>query len=108
MAEFWAFVRSRKAFLTCHFLGFGCMSALGYAEMNWLPAFLMRRFDVPVAEAGALVGFIIVCSIPGALLAGALADRLFARGRTDAHLLLYLVIALVLVVLIWRTRSSSS
>jgi MFS family permease len=98
MAEFWAFVRSRRAFLACHFLGFGCMSALGYAAMNWLPAYLMRRFGVPVAEAGALVGFIIVCSIPGALLAGALADRLFARGRPDAHLLLYVVIALALAV----------
>lgn len=99
MAEFWAFVRTRRAFLACHFLGFGCMSALGYAEMNWLPAYLMRRFGVAVAEAGALVGFIIICSIPGALLAGALADRLFARGRADAHLFLYVFISLALVVI---------
>jgi MFS family permease len=98
MADLWAFVRSRRAFLACHFVGFGCMSALGYAAMNWLPAYLMRRFDAPVAEAGALVGVIIVCSIPGGLLASALVDRLFARGRSDAHLLLYVFIALALAL----------
>jgi MFS family permease len=67
--------------------------------MNWLPAYLMRRFGVPVAEAGALVGVIIVCSIPGGLLASALVDRLFSRGRSDAHLLLYVFIALGLTIL---------
>lgn len=99
MAELLAFIRSRRAFLALHFIGFGCMSALGYAAMNWLPAYLMRRFDVPVAEAGALVGIIIVCSIPGGLLASALVDRLFARGRADAHLFLYVFIALGLTIL---------
>lgn len=99
MAELWAFVKTRRTFLAFHFLGFGCMSALGYAAMNWLPAYLMRRFGVPVAEAGALVGVIIVCSIPGGLLASALVDRLFARGRTDAHLFLYVFIALGLTIL---------
>jgi MFS family permease len=99
MAELWAFVRTRRAFLACHFVGFGCMSALGYAAMNWMPAYMMRRFGVPVAEAGALVGVIIVCSIPGGILASALVDRLFARGRADAHLFLYVFIALGLVAL---------
>jgi MFS family permease len=99
MAELWAFVRTRWDFLAFHFVGFGCMSALGYAAMNWLPVYLMRRFGVPVAEAGALVGVIIVCSIPGGLLASALVDRLFARGRSDAHLFLYVFIALALAIL---------
>jgi MFS family permease len=98
MAELWRFVRTRRNFLACHFVGFGCMSALGYAAMNWLPVYLMRRFGAPVAEAGALVGVIIVCSIPGGLLASAVVDRLFARGRADAHLFLYVFIALALVV----------
>jgi MFS family permease len=99
MAELWRFVRTRRDFLSCHFVGFGCMSALGYAAMNWLPVYLMRRFDTPVAEAGALVGVIIVCSIPGGLLASAVVDRLFARGRADAHLFLYVFISLALVVI---------
>jgi MFS family permease len=99
MTELWAFVRTRRSFLACHFVGFGCMSALGYAVMNWLPVYLMRRFGMPVAEAGALVGVIIVCSIPGGILASALVDRLFARGGSDAHLFLYVFIALGLVVL---------
>jgi MFS family permease len=98
MAELLAFVTSRRDFLACHFVGFGCMSALGYAAMNWLPVYLMRRFEAPVAEAGALVGVIIVCSIPGGILASALVDRLFARGRSDAHLFVYVFIALGLVI----------
>jgi MFS family permease len=99
MAELWDFVKSRRAFLACHFVGFGCMSALGYAAMNWLPVYMMRHFGVPVAQAGALVGVIIVCSIPGGLIASAVVDRLFARGRSDAHLFLYVFIALGLAVL---------
>jgi MFS family permease len=99
MAELLAFLRSRRSFLLCHFFGFACMSALGYAVMNWLPAYVMRHYGVPVGQAGAWVGAMIVCSIPGALLTGAFVDRLFARGRTDAHLLVYLVLALLLAIL---------
>ncbi len=96
LSELVAFVSSRRAFLLCHFFGFACMSALGYAVMNWLPAYVMRHYGVPVSEAGAWVGAMILCSIPGGLVAGAYVDRLFASGRTDAHLLVYTVVAIVL------------
>ena len=97
-AELLAFVSSRRAFLACHFLGFASMAALGYAVLNWLPTYVMRHYGVPVGAAGAWVGAMIVCSIPGGLAAGALIDRSFAGGRSDAHLRIYTVIALVLAI----------
>jgi MFS family permease len=58
----------------------------GYASNAWYPTFLQRLHGFSVAQAGYFWGSSqLVFGILGALTAGTLADRIFSRGRMDAH-----------------------
>ena len=56
---------------------------------SWLPTVFIRGFGLDYGRVGTLLGlsFIIACTA-GAWLAGILGDRLRARGRNDAPLLI--------------------
>ncbi len=70
-----------------------------YALFSWGPAMAMRRFDLTAAEAGALVGSLaLVATIAATLSAGALGDRLLARGRAHALPLVGALVCSLLIV----------
>ncbi|HRI72409.1 MAG TPA: MFS transporter [Polyangium sp.] len=70
-----------------------------YALYSWGPAMAMRRFNLGAAEAGTLVGSLaLLATITATLCAGALGDRLIARGRAHALPLLGALASLLLVV----------
>jgi MFS family permease len=93
------FIRANGRFFACHFVGFGCMMALGYARISWTPALLIRRFGWDVARVGVTLGaFGAVSGAAAFLLTGLLVDRLFARGRRDAHLRVYVAGSLITLV----------
>lgn len=63
------------------------MAMLSYGHSAWAPAFLMRSFGWTPAEAGLVLGnIILVGGSLGALAGGFIAGRLAARGRADAEM----------------------
>lgn len=89
-----SFIRRRKAFFTAHFLGFGLLSIVGWGFISWLPTYMGREFGWSIARLSLPLALIIgLGGTLGTLATGALVDRLFARGRTDAHMRVYAVIA---------------
>ncbi|MCR6478192.1 MFS transporter [Variovorax sp. ZS18.2.2] len=81
------FVRSRRAFLACHFAGFGLHSAAVFGAAAWVPTYLSRVHGLDVQTVGLILA---VAAVPvgmvGVLSTGWFVDRAFARGRRDAHL----------------------
>ena len=64
-------------------LAAACQAFVGYAVLSWGALFLRRIFALSVGEAGVAFGLIAgVCGGAGALLGGALVDRL---ARRDAR-----------------------
>ena len=85
--HFLAFLRQNIRYLSCHFLGFSCISILAYGMISWMPVFLMRRYGMDVSSAGALLGTIgATVGVGGMLFNGWIADFFFARGKKDIHL----------------------
>lgn len=76
--------RRALAFL---FAGFSMITLSGYASTVWTPALFIRTYGWSAAEIGMAYGLLyLVLGPAGALLAGALCDRMTARGVLDAPL----------------------
>lgn len=85
--EFFAFLKSRARLFSALFVGCGLISMIGYGYLAWLPAYLMRVHGLTILQVGLLMSTLIGASgITGGILSGWFVDRLFARGRRDAHL----------------------
>jgi MFS family permease len=103
------FLASRRAYLTCHFLGWGTLLMMAYALMAWLPSLVLRKFGMPITELGMYLGIIhIVAGLAGHSLAGTFADNWFRKGRTDAYLRYPMVAVLIGGASIVLTATSSS
>ena len=64
-------------------LGASTASMAGYALLFWMPAFLVRSFNVDLTVAArAMGGLLLVGGITGTWLGGAIADRLGARRKS--------------------------
>jgi len=85
--EFWRYLATHKAYLFLSIGGLSCTAIMAYGAAAWTPAFLMRRYGMPVESVGAGLGFMTLCGIGGLLSAGAIADALYKSGRRDAHFL---------------------
>lgn len=84
-----AFARQRRIFLTCHFLGFGCVTLMAYATVSWLPTYLIRIHDWTTSQAGAAMALSAVVSGAGVVLNGVIAEAMLRRGILDAHFRYY-------------------
>lgn len=79
------FLARRRAYLTTHFLGFGCIVLLASASQSWVPTALIRIYGMDVASTGVTLGIILVIGgIAGYLIAGLIGDRMWAKGKTDS------------------------
>ena len=79
-------IQQNWRFYIGHFLGFALMSTMGYGYLIWTPAHLMRTFDIDVRQVvNILAPLAMFGGLMGSLLAGAVVDRLYGRGRSDAH-----------------------
>ncbi len=64
----------------------GFLGIFGYGMAAWYPTFLIRTYDLSVAQAGTVFGLIYVVIGPlGTLFGVRLAERLQRRGYRDAH-----------------------
>jgi MFS family permease len=80
-------------------------SALG----AWVSVYYMRKFGLSVSQTGVMVAFTSVpAAIIGTIVTGALVDRWFASGRTDAHLSAIVIVASSQIVAILLAFSTDS
>lgn len=61
------------------YAGYTCFTAVGFSILAWIPALLMRRFEIDESIAGFIMAGASVFTVPGAILGGILADRWQAR-----------------------------
>jgi len=102
------YMRSHWRFYAGHFLGSAMLSSVGYGFQIWSPTFLLRNFQIKITEVVSILAPIsVVGGIAGALLAGLIADKLFARGVKDAHLRYFIVAGLAQALFLILAMTSS-
>jgi MFS family permease len=107
--ELRTFVGARWRLFFGHFTGFGLLASLGHASAAWFPTYLLRRFDLPMSQVVIiLAATVAILSPAGTILAGTIIDRMFAAGRRDIHLRLFMVTAALQLVTIWLALSAST
>jgi MFS family permease len=75
-----------KAYFTI-IVGTACLSIATYGLFTWTPAYFIRVYDYTPRMIGITFGSIILLTGTSGLLLGSyLADRMFSKGRTCAHL----------------------
>lgn len=99
--EFTAFLKAHPAAIAAHFGGMSMITLVMYGAMAWIPQFLNRTYAMPVPEAGLWFGAATaLCGAAGLLVGGWMADRMYDRGRKDAHLRVIRLNALLLLPLL--------
>lgn len=85
-AEFLTFFRTHLAAFGTHILGVSLFIVVIYGLNIWGPTYLIRTFGYARADAGWIMGILLMTfSTLGLLLGGAAADRYFAKGHADAY-----------------------
>lgn len=96
--EVMAFVKERWKVLLCHNLGYALFALIGYANISWIPTFIIRTYGWSASQVGLIYGMLIlVFGTAGVVFGGWWADRLRARGRTDANMRVTLYAALAII-----------
>lgn len=99
IGDVFRFVASRGRFFATHFTGFGLLAMMGWGFMSWAPAYMIRIFGWTIGQISIPLALLTgIGGAAGTLLVGWSADHLFARGRADAHMRIYMVIALIMTV----------
>ena len=92
----WRCYRSHLSFYIFHVLGFGLVMMFVIGLMAWNPAFLTRHHGWDIARIGRWVGFTqIGAALLGLTMHGWVVDWLFRKGRQDAHMIYFTVMALL-------------
>lgn len=107
--ELRTFMGARWRLFLGHFTGFGLLASLGHAGAAWFPTYLLRRFDLPMSEVVVILATTVAILSPaGTILAGTLIDRMFAGGRRDIHLRLFILTAALQLVAIWLALTAAT
>lgn len=99
MGQLFAFLKQRRTFLLLHFGGFGCIGIMTYGKGAWLPTVLIRTYDLPVSQVGAMMAaYTLVVGIVTMMSTGRIVDWMVGRGHQDAHLRFYVYASIILTV----------
>lgn len=80
-------LRSRRAVLLSILGSFVLYSTILYGVILWTPTYMSRAFGWTPAQIGPAYAIVHIAGAGlGTVLSGVVVDRLFARGRKDAHL----------------------
>ena len=105
------FLRENRLVLTLIALIFGCSVTVTTAQGAWTAEYLRRAFHWKPSQIGATLGAIsIVMPMVGHFTSGFAADWLARRGKSDAALRLYLLMATIafpFVVVMYLTDRSA-
>jgi MFS family permease len=86
-AEVWAHFRANARRYGFVFVGYGTTSITAFSVMTWTPALYQRQYGATIGEAAATIGTVaLLGGLLGALVGGALSDRLESRGDRNAKL----------------------
>jgi len=97
--DLFAFLRKRRLFFLCHFIGFGSILMLSFARASWMPTILARQFDWPMDRIGYVLGTLgSISSVAAFLISGWWVDRWVSQGVRDAHFRLYIAGSVVIFV----------
>ena len=67
--------------LRWYFVGYAMMLVTSLAQINWMPSYLIRQFDIGTDTAGYLTCGISLVAIIGAPLGGVLSDSWYRKNR---------------------------
>lgn len=88
------YFRTNWRLYLCHNLGFAFLSFSAYGSHAWIPTVFIRTHGWTAGEIGMAYGIVVaVFSTLGVLSGGWIADRMLARGRSDAALRVGLFVA---------------
>lgn len=83
----WRHLRSEPRPFAAATLGYAFLTVYAYSFVTWTSSFLVRSFNLPAADAGALVGLLMLTAgIAGPTAGGMLCDRMLKRGHALAPL----------------------
>ncbi|WP_340313932.1 MFS transporter [Rhizorhabdus argentea] len=86
LGAFLSYVWAHKALLIRISVASTLMATAGYGTAAWAPTLLERRFGLPPASTALGIGTaMIVGSVAGTLLSGAISDRMIARRLLSAR-----------------------
>lgn len=107
--ELGVFLKPRVRLFIGHFFGFGLLASVGHAGAAWFPTYLYRQFDLPMSQIVVILATTVAILSPaGTIAAGSLIDRLFAKGRRDIHLRLFILTAGLQLGAIWLAISATT
>ncbi|WP_179045754.1 MFS transporter [Sphingobium lactosutens] len=82
--------RRHPGFYLMHNLAFAMIMGFAVGLQSWNSAFLTRHYGMPLAQIGFWLGLTqVLSSLMGLWFHGWAVDRLFGRGRHDAHLIYF-------------------
>jgi len=100
ISETLRFMGANRRFFLSHFIGFGLMAVVGWGFTSWLPVYMNRAFGWSIGRISLPLALIIgIGPTLGTVASGWLADHLFGRGQSDAHLRVGAGIALGVAIL---------
>jgi len=91
-------------------LGQFCFGLVVFTWIGWLPAFMIRAYNVDAAQAGTIIGLIAIVAVVGSPIGGLIADRWQKKnrgGRGYMMALVQLVILLSLAAIVYFFGSVS-
>jgi hypothetical protein len=87
IAGLWPLLRGHRRTFLCHHLGFAMTALAAYGSAAWLPSYFIRVMHWTPVKVGVVYGgCLALFGTLGILGGGFTADRLGARGHTDATL----------------------
>jgi MFS family permease len=94
----WSFMREERKTMALYFTGFSLLFVLSWGLLSWTPAFLIRRYHEDATTVGYVLGVVkAVVGVVGGVSGGIFTDWLLRRGREDAHVMVGLVTASLLL-----------
>ncbi len=82
--------RRHSGFYLTHHLAFAMIMSFAVGLQSWNSAYLSRHFDMPLAQIGFWLGLTqVLSSLIGLWFHGWAVDRIFSKGRHDAHLIYF-------------------
>lgn len=96
LIEGFRYLRNNRG-VALNILAFATMATAAQGSFPWLPSFFERTYGVTAGEIGMPLGILaVVCGIVGLIVGGTIADTLFKRGRTDAHLFVGMIASVLI------------
>jgi MFS family permease len=81
------YVRERKAYVATMVFGGSLLVIPSFAGQAWGAAYLIRHYQLPIEQVGAVLAFTALGPAVGFLFHGWISDKLYSRGILSAHLL---------------------